>query len=498
MEQSERDAIQAYKEYFAKKFGVVQTINQLWLPDFDKNTYPKYTETLTALEQYLGRATPFAKALTRAAALRQNHYEQFILSKGLTEDKGHEHFREALNQTAEDATEKVAYWMEKRDALLDKKIAQFEQRPLSSVKYVAGIENPDVEDTKVKELPSEKRVQRPKMSAKERKRRRNFAKKLRQKQENALISKAEQESKQTKQKAISSQPGQQPKALAIAKETALKSTVDIIKDIENANQTSTNLPRSYFDLYGTVPLEYPHVELRMVAKSLLRPFRGMDELVSNDFTEGRMDQIRYFMKSTTKVYSVEDTSFVVFELFDAIYQSKRQKIYVDSSFEYLIAAVLGKFKDAKKLASALLNSGQKKDMTYDAVYFLRYWHISRYLDRIYELIELWNVISKVDQKTGVAIIQKEGVIELFSQPKSYLKSALPVRLLEVSRSYIAEYTDLRDEILNTLDLNVKKLNIKSCLHCNASANYRLENTGQTFCSTKCHLTNTFLNKPKYQ
>ena len=125
----------------------------------------------------------FEKVLSRAAFLRQSHYEQFLSENNL-EDKEHKWWRIGMNLVAKDAKAKLKKWTLVRDKCLDKAIREFESIPivLSQIKYLSKIQNVDKSKTKSKFV-----VKRPKISAREKKQRNNARKRLKNKNINELL-----------------------------------------------------------------------------------------------------------------------------------------------------------------------------------------------------------------------------------------------------------------------------------------------------------------------
>lgn len=158
----ESEAIARYKDYAAKHLPQVDTLSGLWAPDFEYSFYSQ-NETLDeidALKYYLLKLEPYAKILSRAAYLRQFHFDEFVVD----EDDGHRAWRVGMNMVAQDARDKVEKWSGVWEQKLDKVIREYTPT-LSKIKQFAHIKNVD----KVKE--SKTAVRPPRMSKKERRKR---------------------------------------------------------------------------------------------------------------------------------------------------------------------------------------------------------------------------------------------------------------------------------------------------------------------------------------
>lgn len=160
----EGQVIGAYKDYEARHFGNDYTLAGLCVAHFDPAAYDTQ-DKLYALEQYLKSLEAMSRVLSKAAFLRQYHYEHFITN----EDPGHKHWREGLNDVAADSRRKLGIWQRIRDEELDEAIALYEAEPLPPVFCRAHkIENPDRPKKRAVKIIH---FQRPKISKKERKRR---------------------------------------------------------------------------------------------------------------------------------------------------------------------------------------------------------------------------------------------------------------------------------------------------------------------------------------
>jgi len=119
--------VYVYKEYAEKHLPNFPTLEDYWASDFELSAYPDAPDYLAGLEQYLTELSKYTKHLVKAAYLRHEHFLTFI-DGHYDEDQGHRVFRVGLNKIAEDACEKLAYWTNIRDELLDKHIRAFEQK----------------------------------------------------------------------------------------------------------------------------------------------------------------------------------------------------------------------------------------------------------------------------------------------------------------------------------------------------------------------------------
>ena len=120
MEDAEREAIRAYKKYAQKHLSKVKKLDEYYVRDFHKKDYPRL-DKVDAVKAYLDELRPFARVLSRAAYLRQRHYQDFIKD----EDDGHKHWRLGLNAVAADANSKIDYYTHIHESLLSKAIDNF-------------------------------------------------------------------------------------------------------------------------------------------------------------------------------------------------------------------------------------------------------------------------------------------------------------------------------------------------------------------------------------
>jgi len=98
---AERAAIGRYKEYFDDHFGVIDNLQQLWLSPFDADSYPGI-DRIDALFKYIEETRTFARHLSLAARYRQQHYEIYLKPTD-SEDAEHRHWREGMNEAANNA-----------------------------------------------------------------------------------------------------------------------------------------------------------------------------------------------------------------------------------------------------------------------------------------------------------------------------------------------------------------------------------------------------------
>lgn len=192
MDGDEREAIALYKEYQKKHLPATETLGGLWAPDFDHTAYPQL-DRVSALRKYLDELEPYARVLNRAAHLRQLHYEQFMTGK---EDDGHRKWREGMNAIANDALEKYKYWEKIHDSEMGVVILQHESRDrvLSRDSILSiqdlSVRNVDYDQTARNEISV---VFRPKLSEREKQRRKKTSKEYARKkkaQEQLLVKEA--------------------------------------------------------------------------------------------------------------------------------------------------------------------------------------------------------------------------------------------------------------------------------------------------------------------
>lgn len=103
------EAIAHYKNYALKHLGSPAHLSDLYLADFE----PSEGDEMAQLEIYLKSARNYATKLSRAAHLRQMHFETFLTPD--TEESGHRAWRVGMNQIALDAQKKVQYWESRKN-----------------------------------------------------------------------------------------------------------------------------------------------------------------------------------------------------------------------------------------------------------------------------------------------------------------------------------------------------------------------------------------------
>lgn len=121
----ERNAIRAYKRAQNKVLPEDITSDLIWAPDFSPSDYPDL-DYVSALRRYLNGLHVYAAGLTKAASLRQKHYENFIWGQGEEEEPGHRHWRMLMNAASEDARQKYDYWKKVHDDELNEVISMHE------------------------------------------------------------------------------------------------------------------------------------------------------------------------------------------------------------------------------------------------------------------------------------------------------------------------------------------------------------------------------------
>lgn len=178
----ERDSIARYEE--AKTYlPMTETVAGLAPSDFDHSAYPEYADDrLVALDCYLKELRPYTMRLVRAAELRQDHYERFIVRAGRIEERGHRLWREEMNNLAAECQSMLTYWQNERELAFDsavetsEKMMEEESRR-ERVKVTINLRVRNVEYD-VKEKAKKHAVPRPRLSKAEKKRRKKILKKL--------------------------------------------------------------------------------------------------------------------------------------------------------------------------------------------------------------------------------------------------------------------------------------------------------------------------------
>lgn len=187
MELSESEDISRYKNYVRKHLANVETLNGFLAPDFDLDSYPNQNE-IDALKLYLDELNIYSIILYNAALLRQQHFENWIQDKR-EEDLGHKYWREGMNAIVLDSKEKLAYWSEIYNKLFTKAIKDYEKRrkPILVDITVRNVDF-DYNQKLIKTV-----VSRPRLSDKEKNRRKKLRRKLiekKRKAEGVLLDKA--------------------------------------------------------------------------------------------------------------------------------------------------------------------------------------------------------------------------------------------------------------------------------------------------------------------
>lgn len=175
---TEQAAIAAYKQA-AQKLPCYSYLEDYALPDFTRTVHG-VSNTFDALQTYLREAEVYTGNLTRAASARQNHYEQFILTKR-PEDRGHRIWRQGLNLLARDAHRKVRKWQNVREDLFDQLVEESTSPALCV---------PDAEYSELPVVPAKENTLAPPLSPAEKRRRKRVRAKARarkEKEEAALL-----------------------------------------------------------------------------------------------------------------------------------------------------------------------------------------------------------------------------------------------------------------------------------------------------------------------
>jgi hypothetical protein len=156
-----RQNVFTYKEYADKHLPQYEHLWQYEVDDFDENAYDEKSK-LDKLESYLKDLVLYAKHLTRAAFLRQSHYEDYI-DGTMEEDEGHQIWRLGMNQIAEDAWEKLTYWQEASDGLFKEHVKRFERSEAKKAARIVDLDAKNVDFTP-DPIPKAKPVRPPKIS----------------------------------------------------------------------------------------------------------------------------------------------------------------------------------------------------------------------------------------------------------------------------------------------------------------------------------------------
>jgi len=152
---SEREAIGRYKEYFDDHFGVVDNLQQLWLSPFDRAAYPD-VDPIDALALYIEEAKTFAHHLRLAALYRQQHYEMYLMANG-SEDAGHRHWREGLNRAGDHAARLLQQAEREFDAGFDQLAAAKPESTEELDDFVFKTKNPKPRTHNVAHIPKIKK-----------------------------------------------------------------------------------------------------------------------------------------------------------------------------------------------------------------------------------------------------------------------------------------------------------------------------------------------------
>lgn len=179
LSREERVDIAAYKAA-AAKLPPQQHLADYALPDYTETVY-NAPDNFDSLALYLQEAREYTRLLQNAAALRERHYERHIRNRR-AEELGHSIWRRGLSLLAQDALQKVDAWAAVSSEL-------FAELVTNSVP--AEIEIADAEYSYLPEVPVERpSCAMPKLSAAEKRRRKNRrakARKRRLREEQALI-----------------------------------------------------------------------------------------------------------------------------------------------------------------------------------------------------------------------------------------------------------------------------------------------------------------------
>jgi len=198
----EKIAISNYK-YHQGKLQLVETLEGLWLQDFDNSVYPNL-DIISGLKVYLNEAEPYIRALIKASESRQSHYEIFIKPDEIAmirfEDLGHKYWREGMNVLAIEAKKTFDKWYGHHEKMFDKlisdndKVLMYKEMKNNKIPPVKlSTKNVDFNSTKESSA-----IQRPKLSEAEKKRRKTIKKKekKKEKRENELEKKLKEQREQ--------------------------------------------------------------------------------------------------------------------------------------------------------------------------------------------------------------------------------------------------------------------------------------------------------------
>lgn len=136
---SESEYIEDYKRA-QYKLPDSDNLGALWAPDFEQENYPDF-DRLGGLEVYLAQLSKYSKKLSKAAFLRQKHFDLFLKDK--FEDDNHKHWRLGMNEVAADAVKTLQYWTKVRDDLLLSVISDYASRPIEKFTFDPSTRNVD-------------------------------------------------------------------------------------------------------------------------------------------------------------------------------------------------------------------------------------------------------------------------------------------------------------------------------------------------------------------
>lgn len=117
LSQSERIAIDRYKKYQQEYLPNVRNLEGLYAPNFDIGI--EIGDKFDALKSYIDTLRTYTLHITKAASLRQEHFEKYVLGKK-EEEPRHKAWREGMNAIAADCKSKLEYWSAALDAEFDK------------------------------------------------------------------------------------------------------------------------------------------------------------------------------------------------------------------------------------------------------------------------------------------------------------------------------------------------------------------------------------------
>ena len=139
MIKSESEYIEDYKRA-QYKLPDSDNLGALWAPNFELENYPGL-DYLGGLEVYLAQLSKYSKKLSKAAFLRQKHFDIFL--KNTSEDDNHKHWRLGMNEVAADAVKTLQYWTKVRDDLLSNIILEYGSRPIENFTFDPSTRNVD-------------------------------------------------------------------------------------------------------------------------------------------------------------------------------------------------------------------------------------------------------------------------------------------------------------------------------------------------------------------